>query len=184
MAEENQDFGSISQDDIDALLSGMPGKGKSSSDGKEPDGKKGAGTSAITDDDSEKIEIEQQVEAYFGDPKRLIGISINEIEKQYNAGVCSDLGSFDFGISYYIFNEGIKYVSATESMIFATLEAVFNPIWVFAGIGEVPSPGAIIGGAVIIFAILFHSFYLSPKFDNATNQKTADIPDRQKQLPL
>jgi DME family drug/metabolite transporter len=94
------------------------------------------------------------------------------------------MGIVQIGISYYIFNEGIKYVSATESMIFATLEAVFNPIWVFAGIGEVPSPGAIIGGAVIIFAILFHSFYLSPKFDNATNQKTADIPDRQKQLPL
>lgn len=75
------------------------------------------------------------------------------------------MGVVQIGISYYIFNEGIKYVSATESMIFATLEAVFNPVWVFAGIGEVPSVGAIGGGVIIIFAILFHSFYLSPKLE-------------------
>ena len=69
-------------------------------------------------DDSEKIEIEQQVEAYFSDPKRLIGISINEIEKQYNAGVCSDLGSFDFGISYYIwYTERFKIEIFTKNEI-------------------------------------------------------------------
>ncbi|MBN8572176.1 MAG: EamA family transporter, partial [Ignavibacteria bacterium] len=43
------------------------------------------------------------------------------------------LGAVQIGISYMIFNEGIKYVSATESMIIGTLEAIFNPIWVFFG---------------------------------------------------
>jgi len=67
------------------------------------------------------------------------------------------MGIFQIGVSYMIFNEGIKYVSATESMIIATMEAIFNPIWVFLGIGEVPSIYAIAGGIVIISAILWRN---------------------------
>lgn len=67
------------------------------------------------------------------------------------------MGAVQIGISYIIFNEGIKYVSATESMIIATLEAIFNPIWVFIGIGEAPSVYSIAGGAVIFGAILWRS---------------------------
>lgn len=68
------------------------------------------------------------------------------------------MGIFQIGISYAIFNEGIKYVSATESMIIATMEAIFNPIWVFIGIGETPSVYAIFGALIIMIAILWRSF--------------------------
>jgi len=56
-----------------------------------------------------------------------------------------------------IFNAGLKYVTATESMIIAMLEAVFNPIWVFIGIGEKPSDYAILGGIIIFITILLHN---------------------------
>jgi drug/metabolite transporter (DMT)-like permease len=69
------------------------------------------------------------------------------------------MGIFQIGISYMIFNEGIKYVSATESMIIATMEAVFNPIWVFIGIGEVPSTFSIIGGIIILCSIMWRNFF-------------------------
>ena len=68
------------------------------------------------------------------------------------------MGVIQIGTSYVIFNEGIKYVSATESMIIAMLEAIFNPIWVFIGIGEKPSIYSIIGGLIIFSAILWRSF--------------------------
>jgi drug/metabolite transporter (DMT)-like permease len=68
------------------------------------------------------------------------------------------MGVFQIGISYMIFNEGIKYVSATESMIIAMIEAIFNPIWVFIGIGEVPSIYSIIGGLIIMSAIMWRNF--------------------------
>ncbi|MBI5403796.1 MAG: EamA family transporter [Ignavibacteriae bacterium] len=71
------------------------------------------------------------------------------------------MGVIQIGISYLIFNEGIKYVSATESMIIATLEAIFNPIWVFIGVGETPSVYAVTGGVIILAAILFHNFVLN-----------------------
>ncbi len=67
------------------------------------------------------------------------------------------MGIIQIGISYMIFNEGIKYVSATESMIIATMEAIFNPIWVFLGIGETPSVYAIAGAAIILSAILWRN---------------------------
>jgi drug/metabolite transporter (DMT)-like permease len=72
------------------------------------------------------------------------------------------MGSIQIGISYMIFNEGIKYVSATESMIIATLEAIFNPIWVFIGIGESPSIFSILGGAIIFGAILWRNLSVKP----------------------
>jgi DME family drug/metabolite transporter len=68
------------------------------------------------------------------------------------------MGAIQIGVSYIIFNEGIKYVSATESMIIATLEAMFNPVWVFIGIGEAPSPYAIVGGIIIFGAIIWRNF--------------------------
>lgn len=68
------------------------------------------------------------------------------------------MGAIQIGLSYTIFNAGLKYVSATESMIIATLEAVFNPIWVFFGVGEVPGVYAIIGSVIIVGAILWNSY--------------------------
>jgi drug/metabolite transporter (DMT)-like permease len=73
------------------------------------------------------------------------------------------MGVVQIGISYFIFNIGIKYVSATESMIIGMLEAIFNPIWVFFGVGEVPAPTAVIGGLIIFAAILIHNFLPSRK---------------------
>lgn len=73
------------------------------------------------------------------------------------------MGVVQIGISYIIFNVGLNYASATESMIIGMLEAVFNPIWVFIGLGEVPSIYAIIGGAIVLSAILIHNLLKRPE---------------------
>jgi drug/metabolite transporter (DMT)-like permease len=78
------------------------------------------------------------------------------------AAILIYLGAVQIGISYMIFNEGIKYVSATESMIIATLEAIFNPIWVFFGVGEAPSVFAIAGACIILGAILWRNLISKP----------------------
>lgn len=73
------------------------------------------------------------------------------------------MGVFQLGISYLIFNEGLKYVSATESMIIAMLEAVLNPIWVFLGVGEVPTIYSIIGSIIILLAVLWRTLIVQPE---------------------
>jgi DME family drug/metabolite transporter len=72
------------------------------------------------------------------------------------------MGIFQIGISYIIFNEGVKYISATESMIIAMLEAILSPIWVFIGVGEAPSVYAIIGSVIILLTIVWRNLVLKP----------------------
>lgn len=67
------------------------------------------------------------------------------------------MGIFQIGISYIIFNEGVKYISATESMIIAMLEAILSPVWVFLGVGEIPSGFAIAGSIIILITIIWRN---------------------------
>jgi drug/metabolite transporter (DMT)-like permease len=67
------------------------------------------------------------------------------------------LGIFQLGLAYLLFSAGMRYISATTAMIISMLEAVFNPVWVFLGVGERPSPMALVGAAVILTVILWYS---------------------------
>ena len=72
------------------------------------------------------------------------------------------LGVFQVGISYMLFTAGLKYLSATAAMITCMLEAVFNPVWVFLGVGERPSGYALLGGLVILGVILWYNLRKAP----------------------
>ena len=69
------------------------------------------------------------------------------------------LGVFQLGFASLFFSYGIKQVSALKSMLILTLEPILNPIWVFLFAGEVPGIYAVIGGALIIIAVLFTTIY-------------------------
>jgi drug/metabolite transporter (DMT)-like permease len=63
------------------------------------------------------------------------------------------LGVFQIGVAYLLFNAGMRHLSATAAVVTGTLEAVLNPVWVFLGIGERPSPWALVGGLMILATI-------------------------------
>jgi drug/metabolite transporter (DMT)-like permease len=67
------------------------------------------------------------------------------------------LGVFQIGIAYMLFTVGMRYVSATGAMITSMLEAVFNPVWVFLGIGEKPSNYAMLGALVMLCVIAWYN---------------------------
>ena len=67
------------------------------------------------------------------------------------------LGVFQLGISFMLFTAGQRYVSATAAAITSMLEAVFNPVWVFLGIGERPSPFGLAGAVVVLGVILWYN---------------------------
>lgn len=70
----------------------------------------------------------------------------------------SFLGIFQIGAAYIIFSYGLKRVLAIEASLLSMIEPVLNPVWVFLGYGEVPSYMAIIGGIIIISAIMVRAF--------------------------
>ena len=72
----------------------------------------------------------------------------------------SYLGIFQIGLAYIVFSYGLKRILAIEASLLSMIEPVLNPVWVFLGYGEVPSFMAIIGGIIIIAAIMARTFIL------------------------
>ena len=72
----------------------------------------------------------------------------------------SYLGIFQIGVAYIIFSYGLKRILAIEASLLSMIEPVLNPVWVFLGYGESPSFMAIIGGLIIITAIMARTFIL------------------------
>lgn len=70
----------------------------------------------------------------------------------------SYLGIFQIGIAYILFTYGLaKGVRSLDASIIGFIEPLLNPVWVFLFIRETPSKWAIIGGLIIIGAIVFHT---------------------------
>jgi len=69
----------------------------------------------------------------------------------------SFLGVFQIAFAYAFFASGLKRVIAVEASIISMVEPVLNPVWVFIGYGETPTVTAIIGGLIILGAIIVRS---------------------------
>ncbi|NWG27112.1 MAG: EamA family transporter [Ignavibacteriaceae bacterium] len=69
----------------------------------------------------------------------------------------SFLGIFQIAVAYAFFASGLKRIQAVEASIISMVEPVLNPVWVLIGYGEVPSFTAIIGGLIILGAIIVRS---------------------------
>ena len=67
------------------------------------------------------------------------------------------LGVFQLGLAYTLFTYAMAQgVRSLDAGIIGYIEPVLNPIWVFLALGERPSRWALIGGAIIITAVVVH----------------------------
>lgn len=66
-------------------------------------------------------------------------------------------GIFQLGLSYILYSYAIKKVTALESILITVIEPILNPIWVLLAIGEKPSFMAIIGGCIVLIAIVMRN---------------------------
>jgi drug/metabolite transporter (DMT)-like permease len=76
----------------------------------------------------------------------------------------SFLGVFQLAIAYAFFTSGLKRIIAVEASIISMIEPVFNPVWVFLGYGEVPAVTSILGGLVILGAIVSRTLIAGAPF--------------------
>ncbi len=67
------------------------------------------------------------------------------------------LGVFQIGLAYAAFVKGLQHVTATQASLTGMLEPVANPVWVLIFLGERPSAFAILGGAIVLAAIGWHT---------------------------
>jgi drug/metabolite transporter, DME family len=61
------------------------------------------------------------------------------------------------GVAYWLFIRGVRKVPAAEASLISMLEPVLNPVWVLIGTGERPGPWALLGGAVVIAAVVLRT---------------------------
>ena len=68
------------------------------------------------------------------------------------------LGVLQIGLAYVLFTKGIAAgVRSLDASIIGFIEPLLNPVWVFIFLKEKPSSWAIIGGIIIIAAVIFHT---------------------------
>ncbi len=71
-------------------------------------------------------------------------------------GLAASLGVVQLGFQYMLLTVAIRHVPAAEVALIGRASLVLAPIWVWLGVGEVPSTLTLAGGAVIFLAITSH----------------------------
>ena len=66
-------------------------------------------------------------------------------------------GAVIMPLSFFCLASGPRYISGGEVAMFYLLETVLAPVWVWAIFSEVPSRNSLIGGAILIAALVAHS---------------------------
>ena len=82
------------------------------------------------------------------------------------------LGVVQLGIAYTLFTAGMaRGVRSLDAGIICFVEPVLNPVWVFLVIGERPSGWALLGGTIIIAAVIGHML-----LDARSKRRTVEPP--------
>ena len=74
------------------------------------------------------------------------------------------LGVVQLGVAYTLFTVAMaRGVRSLDAGIICYVEPVLNPVWVFLVLGERPSQWALLGGAIIIVAVIVHMILDAPR---------------------
>lgn len=66
------------------------------------------------------------------------------------------LGVFQVGLAYVFFSKGSRLTSPVSASLIGLLEALLNPLWVLIFYGEKMGKFALLGGAVILAAVIIN----------------------------
>jgi drug/metabolite transporter (DMT)-like permease len=69
-------------------------------------------------------------------------------------GVLAAMGAVQLAIPAMLWVLAARRVPAAAMMLVSLLDAVFNPLWAWIGVGEVPSGSVVAGGALVMTAVL------------------------------
>jgi drug/metabolite transporter (DMT)-like permease len=81
------------------------------------------------------------------------------------------LGVVQIGLAYTLFTLGMaRGVRSLDAGVVGYIEPMLNPVWVFLFLGERPAGWAIVGGCVIIAAVLAHTLVLARRAKQSSNE--------------
>jgi drug/metabolite transporter (DMT)-like permease len=68
--------------------------------------------------------------------------------------VLAAMGIFQLSVPYVLFIQGLKTVPAAEGALITLVEPILNPVWVWLAVGEQPGRSTLVGGALILVALV------------------------------
>jgi drug/metabolite transporter (DMT)-like permease len=71
-------------------------------------------------------------------------------------GILAVLGFFQLGFPCMLMVAASRSLSAPEISLLALLEVLLGPIWAWLGAGEVPAQETLVGGTVVLLALVFN----------------------------
>ena len=66
-------------------------------------------------------------------------------------------GAAQLGLGLVMFMAGARVIPVAEASLIGVLESVLGPVWVWLALGETPAPAALLGGAIILTALVVHT---------------------------
>ena len=75
----------------------------------------------------------------------------------HDLGIAVLLGVVQLGFQYVLIALGTRHVPAGEVALLGRLQVVLAPLWVWLALGEVPTPVTLLGGAVVVGAVVVNS---------------------------
>ena len=64
------------------------------------------------------------------------------------------MGVVQLAVPIVLYVRAARYVPAMSMTLISLLDVVFNPLWAWLGVGEVPSSSAVMGGSFIVVAVI------------------------------
>jgi DME family drug/metabolite transporter len=77
----------------------------------------------------------------------------------WDLGMCTILGVVQLSFGLIAFTAGSRYLPAAELALLAIVEVILGPIWAWLGVGEVPSGLTLVGGVVVLAAVVWRALY-------------------------
>ena len=74
----------------------------------------------------------------------------------YELFILALFGMTNTALAYYLVLVGARYIPAAEAGLVSTLDVVLGPVWVWLIFAEEPSKAAIIGGAIVLAAVVYY----------------------------
>ncbi len=74
-------------------------------------------------------------------------------------GLLAIFGAIQMGLGLALFVTGAKRIPAAQAALVALLEVVAGPLWVLVAFGEVPDGATLVGGAIILAAVVANTLH-------------------------
>ena len=68
-------------------------------------------------------------------------------------------GVGQMGLGLVLFTAGVRLIPAADAGLITVIEVILAPVWVWLAFGEDPGPRALVGGAIVLAAVVAHTVF-------------------------